>query len=138
MSRYKQALPPGSVSDNTAQVGPIIDRFGYSGSVNFLIHAGTLTIAGATFTPLIEHGNAANLSDAAAVTTAALGLKGTLAAATFAGTNSNTLYSVGYAGNKRYVRLTVTPATNSGAASLSAIAILDKPNFSAGTTASEP
>jgi hypothetical protein len=118
-----EALAACAPTTNTAQVGAIIDRAGYGG-VLFLIHASTLTTGAATFTPLVEHGDQANLSDAVAVTTKELGLVRTLAGATFDGTKDNTCYVVGYAGGKRYCRLTITPASNAAAASLDAQALL--------------
>ena len=66
----KRCISPVSVSDNTAQVGQIIDRKGYD-SVTFLIATGSIADADATFTVLLEEGDAANLSDAAAVADAA-------------------------------------------------------------------
>jgi hypothetical protein len=122
-SKVVEALAQCTPAGNTAQVGPIIDRAGYE-SVLFLIHASTLTTGAATFTPSIEHGDQANLSDTTAVSSKELGLVRTLAGATFDGTKDNQCFVVGYAGNKRYVRLTITPASNAAAAGLDAQAIL--------------
>ena len=138
MSKYREGLAPNSPIDNTPQVGAIIDRINYNGSVDFIISAGTLTTAAATFTPKIEHGDAADLSDAQVVNTPARGLKGTIAAATFNGTKSNTAYVISYAGIKRYCRLTITPAGNLGAAALTAAVYIGKPIYSLGTQATEP
>jgi len=118
-----EALAACAPTTNTAQVGAIIDRAGYGG-VLFVIHASTLTTGAATFTPSLEHGDNSGLSDTAAVTTKELGLVRTLAGATFDGTKDNTCYVFGYAGNKRYVRLTITPASNAASAQLDATAIL--------------
>ena len=119
----KRAIAPAAaVSDNTAFVSQIIDVQGYD-SLTFAILAGSLADADATFTTLVEHGDAANLSDAAAVADA--DLVGTEALASFTFADDNKVFKIGYRGLKRYVRLTITPANNSGASYIAALAILD-------------
>jgi len=120
------AIPPVSVADNTAQVSSVIDRRGYD-SLTFAIATGSLADADATFTVLVEHGDAANLSDASAVADA--DLLGTEAAASFTFAADNAARKIGYVGAKRYVRLTITPAANASAAPMSALAILGHPNL---------
>jgi hypothetical protein len=120
----KRAISPVSVADNTAVVSQIIDRQGYE-SLEFVIATGSLADADATFTVLVEHGDAANLSDAAAVPDA--GLLGTEALASFIFSDDDKVRKVGYVADKRYVRLTITPAANASAALLSAVAILGHP-----------
>lgn len=122
-----------AITDNTAQVSAIIDRRGYD-SLCFLIHTGTLADADATFAVTMDHGDAANLSDAAAVPTAQL--SGTLALAGFTFAGDNVTRKVGYVGSKRYVRLTITPSNNTGNAPMSAIALLGNP--AVGPTANPP
>jgi hypothetical protein len=56
--------PSAGPSDNTAQVGAIIDSQGFD-SLTYIIETGTLVDADATFAVTIEHGDAANLSDTA-------------------------------------------------------------------------
>lgn len=119
----KRAISPVSVSDNTAQVSQIIDLQAYQ-SLEFLITAGSLADADATFTTLVEHGDASNLSDAAAVSDSEL--LGTEAGASFVFSDDNAVYKIGYRGIKRYVRLTITPANNASAALLAAVAICEK------------
>lgn len=116
-----RALAPVSVSDNTAQVSQIIDRLGYD-SLTFLIAAGSLADADATFAVTMDDGDAANLSDAAAV--AATDLIGTYAKAGFQFDDDNEPRKIGYRGTKRYVRLTITPTGNASAALLCVIALL--------------
>jgi hypothetical protein len=116
-----RVIAPVSVSDNTAQVGQIIDRQGYS-SLTFAIAAGSLADADVTFTTLVEHGDAANLSDAAAAPDS--DLLGTEALASFTFADDNATRKIGYRGAKRYVRLTITPANNASAALFGAVAIL--------------
>jgi hypothetical protein len=116
-----RAISPVSVADNTAQVSQIIDRQGYT-ALLFAILLGAIADADATFTVLVEHGDDAALADAAAV--AAADLNGTAAAAGFQFDSDNATRKIGYVGNKRYVRLTITPANNAAAALIAVAAIL--------------
>jgi hypothetical protein len=128
--QVKRAISPVSVADNTAQVSQIIDRQGYD-SLAFLIATGSLGDAGAEFTVLVEDGDAANLSDAAAVADADLVTQtsGTApeAAASFIQSDDDEVRKIGYIGSKRYVRLTITPTNNATAALLAAVAVLGHP-----------
>jgi hypothetical protein len=76
----------------------------------------------AHFAVTIQEGDQANLSDAATV--AAADLNGTPALASFQFDDDNETRKIGYVGNKRYVRLTITPSNNTGNFFASAIAIL--------------
>lgn len=107
---------------NTPFVSAIIDTLGYN-SLFFAIMTGVNTDTNATFTPLLEDGDIANLSDAATVSAAET--LGTVALATFdAPTGDSRCFKIGYAGHHRYVRLTITPAGNdAGDAFVTAIAI---------------
>lgn len=118
-----RAISPVSVADNTAQVSQIIDLQGYR-SLEFVILAGSLSDADATFTTLVQHGDAANLSDAA--TPAASDLLGTAAEASFLFSDDDKVFKIGYKGSKRYVRLTITPANNASAALVAAVAVMEK------------
>ncbi|MCA3255071.1 MAG: hypothetical protein INF91_05595 [Alphaproteobacteria bacterium] len=120
----RRAISPVSISDNTAAVSQIIDLQGYK-SLEFVIAFGSLADSDATFTTLVEHGDAANLSDAAAV--ADIDLLGTEAQASGQFDDDNEVRKIGYVGSKRYVRLTITPANNASAALLAAVAILGHP-----------
>lgn len=113
-----------AITDNTAQVCAIIDKLGYD-SLAYLIATGTLADADATFTVLLEEGDAANLSDAAAV--ADKDLIGTEALAGFTFAADGATRKLGYVGNKRYTRMTITPASNTGAAPMAVIALLGNP-----------
>ncbi|PWB94667.1 hypothetical protein [Methylosinus sporium] len=101
--------PVAAGTDNTAYVSQIIDTAGYE-AVEFLIAIGANTDADATFTVLFEDGNAANLSDAAAVDDKFL--LGTEALASFQFDDDNEVRKIGYVGPKRYCRVTITPAGN--------------------------
>lgn len=120
----KRVLSPSSVADNTAQVGQIIDRQGFQ-SLEYVILTGSLADADVTFTVLLEEGDASNLSDAAAVADA--DLLGTEALASFTFAADDKVFKLGYKGNKRYTRMTITPAGNASAAVLAAVAILGSP-----------
>lgn len=113
-----------AVADDTAQVSQIVDTLGYE-SATFVILTGTLADADATFTVLVQDGDAANLSDAAAV--ADTDLIGTESLAGFAFGDDNEVRKIGYKGGKRYVRVTITPANNTGAAPLAGVWILGHP-----------
>lgn len=127
------AIAPVVVTDNTAQVSAIIDLQGYD-ACTFVITTGTLADADATFAVTMDHGNASNLSDAAAVTSA--DLVGTYALAGFTFADDGETRKIGYVGARRYVRLTITPSANAGNAPLAAIAILGLPRIAA--TANPP
>lgn len=129
--QVKRVLSPVSVSDDTALVGEIIDRLGYD-SLTYVIATGSIADANATFAVLLEHGDAANLSDAAAVADADMisQTSGTPpeTAAAFQFDDDNEVRKIGYIGNKRYTRLTITPTGNGSAALLSAVAVLAHPH----------
>ena len=106
----KRGLSPAAAgTDNTAMVSQILDTKGLAGAF-FAILLGANTDADATFAVLVEDGDAANLSDAAAVDDAFL--TGTEAKAGFQFDDDNELRKIGYVGPKRYVRVTVTPTGN--------------------------
>jgi len=115
-----------TVTDDTAVVSGIIDRRGHD-SLTFLIASGTLADADATFAVLVEEGDAANLSDAAAVADADLIGTEALAGLTFA--DDSKARKVGYKGSKRYVRCSVTPANNTGSAPIAVIPVLGHPSL---------
>ncbi|MBC7860293.1 MAG: hypothetical protein H7Z39_16290 [Burkholderiaceae bacterium] len=122
----RRAISPVSVADTTAQVSQIIDMQGY-GALEFLISTGPIADVDATFTVLVEDGDAANLSDAAAVADAQL--LGTELLAGFQFDDDNEVRKIGYVGIKRYVRLTITPVANASAALLSAVAVMGSPSI---------
>jgi len=123
----KRAISPAAaVTDNTAFVSQIIDRAGYE-SLMFAIATGSLADADATFTALVEHSDNSNFSESAAVPDSQL--TGTEADASFTFAADDATRKIGYVGGKRYVRLTITPAANTGNAFVAAVAILSHPRF---------
>ena len=122
----KRVISPVSVADNTAQVGQIIDRRGFD-SVTFLIATGSVADADTTFTVLLEESDDSGMSGGNAVADA--DLIGTEALAGFQFDDDNECRKLGYVGNKRYLRLTITPANNASAAILAAVAVLGHPSL---------
>lgn len=101
--------PVAAGTDNTPYVSEILDLQGKTAAM-FAILIGANTDANATFTVLVEHGDASNLSDNAAVPDDQLNL--TEAGASFDFADDNQVRKIGYRGDKRYVRVTITPAGN--------------------------
>lgn len=128
--QIKRVLSPVSVSDNTAQVGQIIDRQGYD-SLTYVISTGSIADADATFTVLLEESDNSDLSSGNAVddTDMVSQASGTApeTAAAFQFDDDNEVRKLGYIGSKRYTRLTITPAGNASAAVLTAVALLSHP-----------
>lgn len=127
--QVKRVISPVSVADNTAQVGQVIDGQGYD-AVTYVIAAGSLADADATFTVLLEESDASGSGFAAADDAALLTqTAGTApeAAASFQFDDDNEVRKIGYVGSKRYTRLTITPAGNASAGLMAAVAILGHP-----------
>jgi hypothetical protein len=121
----KRGLSPvAAVTDNTAFVSEIVDTYGYE-SAEFIILTGSLADADATFTVLVEDGDDSGLSDNAAV--ADKFLLGTEALASFTFAADNKVFKIGYVGDKRYVRVTITPANNTGNAFIAGAWLLGHP-----------
>lgn len=120
-----RVLSPGAgPSDNTAQVGQIVNMAGFS-SATYIIQTGSIADADATFAVLLEESDASDMTGAAAVADA--DLIGTEALAGFVFSDDNKCFKLGYAGTKRYHRLTITPSGNASAAAMSAVCILGHP-----------
>lgn len=127
-SNFQEKKVIASISgagDDVAIVGAIIDNQGYD-SLTYLINTGVLVDANATFTVLLEEGDASNLSDAAAVADADMISQSSAApeaAASFQFDDDGEVRKLGYIGSKRYTRLTITPAGNTGAWPIGAVAL---------------
>lgn len=124
--KYSLGLAPvaTAVADNTAQVSAIVDMQGYE-AAEFVIVTGTVADADTTIAATMDHGDAANLSDAAAAPTECL--IGTLAAAGFRFDDDSAIKTIGIkpdkGAGKRYWRLTLTPSNNSGAIPLAILVV---------------
>ena len=120
----KRGISPAAVADNTPFVSQIADLAGYD-AAEFAILTGALADADATFTTLVEHGDAANLSDAAAVPDdQLLGLE---TQASFLFSDDDKVFKIGLRTSKRYARVTITPAANTGNAFVAGVWILGHP-----------
>jgi hypothetical protein len=124
--QVKRVISPAVVTDNTAIVGQVIDRQGYD-ALTYIIATGTLADDDATFTVLLEE------SDQSGSGFAAVDDKDMIsqsagsapeAAASFGAADDHEVRKIGYIGNKRYTRLTITPANNTGNAPIAAVAVL--------------
>ena len=102
--------PVAAVTNNDAFVSEILDTNGFL-EHEFVAMLGSIADADVTFTILVEDGAASNLSDNAAV--ADEFLLGTESPA-FLFSDDNKTFKIGYTGPKRYVRVTITPASNTG------------------------
>jgi hypothetical protein len=111
--------PAAATTDNTAYVSQILDMQGLS-SAEFVILAGALADADASFTVLAEEGEQANLSDNTAVDDR--DLLGTEAQAGFDFSADNKVFKLGFRpSGKRYKRVTIAPANNTGNVFLAAV-----------------
>lgn len=112
-------LAPAAITNNTAQVCAVVDLAGFN-ALEYSINIGALADADATFTVLVED------SDDNVTFTAVADdfLLGTEAEASFTFADDNKERSIGYNGSKRYNRMTITPANNSGSAIFGVTAIL--------------
>lgn len=105
----------------TPLVGTVIDRLGFE-SLCYAIVTGTLSDADATYTVLLEESDASGSGFAAVADS---DLIGTEATAGFTFADDGETRKLGYIGDKRYTRLTITPAgANSGNSPIAAVAIL--------------
>lgn len=118
------ALNTAAITSNTTTSGNIIDTQGYN-ALTFVLNVGARTDG--TFTPSIEHGDASDLSDAAAP--AADDLVGTYAGAV--ANTAQTVKRIGYVGNKRYVRFKVVSTSVTSGATVGAVAVLGRPSVGA-------
>jgi len=114
------AIDLAAITADGTTVGNIIDTAGFE-SIEFIAQLGAVTDG--TYTPLLEVGDDPALADAAAVSGEEL--LGSLVGMTA----SNQTTRIGYAGSKRYARLSlVATGVTSGVASAGAIAVLGHPH----------
>lgn len=114
------ALNIQAISSNTSIAGVSIDTKGFE-SVTFAIQSGTLTDG--TYTPEVSE------SDDNSTFTAVADdfLIGTEANAVLVATDDNKVKTIGYAGKKRYVKLTITSTGVTSGGTLGASVILGHP-----------
>src|SRR5581483_9047257 len=116
----KVAKTIAAISTNTTTNGAIIDLQGFV-SARFDFLSGTLTDG--TYACSLQHGDAANLSDAADVPAAQV-----LGTVSFAATDDDTVKSLAYIGSKRYVRVKIV----STGGTLGAVAVLGRQRHAGG------
>lgn len=117
--------PAAAVTDNTAYVSQIIDMRGFK-SLVWEIILGEIADADVTFTTLMEDGDDSGLSDATAVDDAVIDPTEAIVTPKFGSDDS--VRKIGYVGEKRFVRLTITPAANTGNIFLAIVALLGDPD----------
>jgi hypothetical protein len=115
--------PAAAVADNTAQVSSVADIKGFASCVLAFV-TGTDADADATMTLLIE--DSADNVTYVAVDDAYLNGTEALGSYTFA--DDGETRKIGYVGNKRYVRATITPANNTGNLFLGGMWVLGNPS----------
>ena len=118
----QQVLAPAAITDNTAQVCTVVDLVGFD-ALEYIINIGALADADATFTVLVEDSD----DNVTYATVANKFLLGTEAEASFTFADDNKSRSIGYIGSKRYNRMTITPANNTGSAIFGVIAVKGRP-----------
>jgi hypothetical protein len=116
----KRALSPQAArTDNTAIVSEILDCRDLDAAM-LAIMIGANTDTNVTFTVLLEESDASNMANQNAVADA--DMNGTELLAGFQFDDDNECRKLGYTGNKRYIRATITPVGNdSGNIFLSAL-----------------
>lgn len=115
-------------TNNDPFVSEIIDMRGFK-SVVFVVITGTLADAAFTTVALLEEGDDSGLSDNTAVADAQMlpavvGGVGAEVILAFDQADDDQVRKIGYTGEKRYVRLTITPSDNTGDLPLAMIAIM--------------
>lgn len=113
------ALIPTALSSDTALVGATIDLEGCDG-VEFFIVSNTISDSDATFAVQLFADDASGMGTEADVTSAAH-LYGATTDWTFA--DDSTIRQFGYRGNKRYLRIKITPTNNTGTGTFAAVAV---------------
>lgn len=123
---FARGVSPITGTDDTPFVSQIIDMSLYNG-FTFVIALGTLADAAFTTTVLLEEGDVSNLSDAAAVADGDMltMTNGTApeTAAAFIQSDDDAIKTIGYVGVKRYIRLTITPSSNTGSLPIAVIGV---------------
>ena len=100
-------IQPAAISATTT--GATVDTLGYD-SVGVMLHVGVITTADTSnyFTITWQHGDAANMGDAADCAAYLQKYQGTMPATVKATTGDEVTYTAHYFGNKRYLRCVLT------------------------------
>ena len=123
----RRGLSPVAVAqtNNDPLVSEIIDMRGFKSCV-FLILTGNMVDAAFTTVALMEDGDDSGLSDNTAVIDAQLDPTELVLA--FDEADDNQVRKIGYVGEKRYVRLTITPSDNTGDLPIAMCVIMGDPD----------
>jgi hypothetical protein len=119
----RPVIAPAANNDlgTTPLVGAVIDKSGFE-SLLYLIQTGTLSDANATYAVLLEESDE---DDTNFAPVADEDLLGTEADAGFTFGDDGETRKIGYIGNKRYTRLTITPTgADDGDSPIAAVAVL--------------
>lgn len=123
----KRAHSPYYYSGNNTWISQIIDLQGYD-SCGFIILTGDIPDADVTFSVLMQESDNSDFSSANDVADADMvsQTRGTApeTAAAFQFDDDNEVRKIGYIGSKRYVRLYITAANNTGYALVAVAALL--------------
>lgn len=127
--QIKRGHSPYYYSGNNTWISQIIDLQGYD-AMYFALATGDLADADATFAVLMQESDNSDFSSASDVADADMvsQTRGTApeTAAAFVFSDDDKVRSIGYIGTKRYVRLYVTAASNTGYATVSITAHLTR------------
>lgn len=122
--KMARALSPAAITSNTTTNGTVVDRLDYQSLTLALVSS---TITDGTFTPVLKEsdtgafgGEENDVADA--------DLLGTEAAAVFVAADDNTLKTLGYIGQKRYVRLSIVTTGVTSGGTIGAVAVLGDPH----------
>lgn len=118
----KTAMAITATTGNTAVLGTAIDRQGFN-SVEFVATLGTITTSGTAYAVEVQESDTTTSGDFTKV--ADVDLLGDAVA--FADSEIGTSKKIGYVGIKRYVRVKVTPAGNTGESTFGVVAVLGHP-----------
>jgi hypothetical protein len=123
---FVRGVSPITGTDDTAFVSQIIDMAQYM-AFTFVTALGTLADAAFTTTVLLEEDDDATLATATAVADGDMlsmtdGTAPEIAAA-FIHSSDDLIKTIGYVGIKRYIRLTITPASNTGSLPIAVIGV---------------
>lgn len=114
-SKVLAAFATTTIATDTTTAGIIIDTEGFE-ALEFLILSGTITLGDAAIS--LQHGDAANLSDATTVDAEEI-----LGSGVFAVDADDEVRKMGYIGKKRFVRLSIV-TDNSANLTLTSLALL--------------
>lgn len=126
--------PLTQTNADTAIVSQIIDT-SCKDSITFILATGILSDTNATFATKLEESADSGMSGATDITSDATKVIGTVPQFDFS--NDNTVYSFGYKGALRYLRVTVTPSgNNSGDCPISCVCVSRNKKIGTGPTGS--